>query len=126
MRKSVVLTLIIASVGNALPQHRHGYGGIALLPTMKQQWLIRTGRPEVIVEPYPRPVVIERPRPNVIVEQPRPIVVSQPRPRPIVVSQPQPVIGGLGGLVAGLGSALGNILTTDTEAPQAQQPTQWM
>ena len=62
-------------------------------------------------------------RPEIIVEAPRPIVVGVPRPT-VIVEQPRQVIGGLGGLVAGLGSALGSILTTDTDAPQADVPTQ--
>jgi hypothetical protein len=69
------------------------------------------GRPEIIIE-RPRPIIVGSPRPNVIVEQPRPVVVGQP------------VIGGLGGLLAGLGSALGSILTTDTDASQPEAPAQ--
>jgi len=71
------------------------------------------GRPEIIVE-APRPIVVG---------SPRPIIVGAPRPN-VIVEQPRQVIGGLGGLVAGLGSALGSILTTDTDAPQADIPAQ--
>ena len=35
----------------------------------------------------------------------------------------QPVIGGLGGLLAGLGSALGSILTTDNDNVPAAEPS---
>jgi len=58
----------------------------------------------------------------------RPIVVNQPQPRPIIVAgQPRPntviienngrggggLLNGLGGLVSGVGSALGSILVED-------------
>jgi hypothetical protein len=81
--------------------------------------LLRAGRPEIIVE-APRPnVIIERPRPVVVEQRPRPVIVEQ-RPRPVVIEKQG--LGGLGGLVAGLGSALGSILTTDTDATQPDVP----
>jgi hypothetical protein len=111
MRQSLVFTLMLAAC-NALPQRHHG----TYLSHLTYSNLPRIGgRPEIIVE-APRPLVVGYPRPNVIIERPRPnVIVEQPRPN---------VIGGLGGLVAGLGSALGSILTTDTDASQPDAPAQ--
>jgi hypothetical protein len=120
MRQSLVLTLMLAAC-NALPQRHHG----TYLSHLTYSNLPRIGgRPEIIVE-APRPLVVGYPRPNVIIERPRPnVIVERPRPN-VIVEQPRPnVIGGLGGLVAGLGSALGSILTTDTDASQPDAPAQ--